>query len=111
MHGIIVFWIPSCHLPPLTSGFHAVTYHVLHLDSILPLTTSCTPLVLQASDLLNLSVDDPELIDPRELVNVYGLNAAQLAAHLHYRRLARMLLPQLSVLQLFEPEDIDRLVR
>eukprot|EP00877_Chromochloris_zofingiensis_P013501 jgi/Chrzof1/8404/Cz03g09120.t1 len=64
-----------------------------------------------ASDLLNLSVDDPELIDPRELVNVYGLNAAQLAAHLHYRRLARMLLPQLSVLQLFEPEDIDRLVR
>eukprot|EP00877_Chromochloris_zofingiensis_P004922 jgi/Chrzof1/14430/Cz09g02180.t1 len=64
-----------------------------------------------ASDLLNHSDDDPDLIDPRELVNWYGLTAAQLAAHSPHSGLARMLLPGLCVLQLLEPEDIDRLVR
>lgn len=89
MHDIVAHRIASCHLR-----------HVPH---------SCV--VLQASDLLNHSDDDPDLIDPRELVNWYGLTAAQLAAHSPHSGLARMLLPGLCVLQLLEPEDIDRLVR
>lgn len=77
--------------------------HTLGADSsVLP----CSVLLQMCSE-LNASASDNMLFDPRTIITRTGLIASALAAHLGRRQLAALTSPNISITNLFDPDDVE----
>jgi ankyrin repeat protein len=116
---------PDAALALLLAGAdpHAANDRVF--DAWLPVPIGCTPLHLavmrQSMDLVWLLLEHyasqevgrlpgtPAPLDPRLATNLYGLNPAQMAAHIGFRPAVRVLLPHVPVQALFQSRDVEAL--
>lgn len=104
---------PGVVVPLLAAGADICAVNDRVFDAWVPVPIGSTPLhlaVMRASvpvatlllqhyvlALMNGPRDRPRPTDPRTLVNLYGMNPAQLAAHRNNRQMSQLLMPSVSL--------------